>query len=175
MGSFYNFSRTQNSGFCLAALNLGRVVEGPEWEERIGALLGSIQACPRRPGGGTDPAARPARAGKLEKGQAGRRIPAGGGRRGTQGAERVFPDSFPHAPGLKNSIKQGRLAGVRVGLFRARSILPGPAFSLSVDTPSFQAHFSGLWYGGSKTDKERLTPAGKGTIMPVKKGEKIQG
>ena len=50
MGSFYNFSRTQNSGFCLAALNLGRVVEGPEWEERIGALLGSIQACPRRPG-----------------------------------------------------------------------------------------------------------------------------
>lgn len=50
MGSFYDFSRTQNSGFCFAALNLGGVVEGPEWEERMEALLGSIQACPRRPG-----------------------------------------------------------------------------------------------------------------------------
>ncbi len=50
MGSFYDFSRTQNTGYCFAALNLGGVVDAPQWEERMSALLGSIQACPRRPG-----------------------------------------------------------------------------------------------------------------------------
>ena len=50
MGSFYDFSRTQNTGYCFAALNLAGVVDAPRWAERMDALLGSIQACPRRPG-----------------------------------------------------------------------------------------------------------------------------
>lgn len=50
MGSFYDFTRTQNSGYCFAALDLSRMVEPEVWSQRIQALLDTMRACPRQPG-----------------------------------------------------------------------------------------------------------------------------
>ena len=50
MGSFYDFTRTQNSGYCFAALDLSRMVEPEVWSQRVQALLDTMRACPRQPG-----------------------------------------------------------------------------------------------------------------------------
>lgn len=50
MGSFYDMTRTQNSGFCFAAVDLSKAVAADEWETRLQPLLASIRACPRRSG-----------------------------------------------------------------------------------------------------------------------------
>ena len=50
MGSFYDFTRTQNSCYCFAALDLSRMVEPEAWSQRVQALLDTMRACPRQPG-----------------------------------------------------------------------------------------------------------------------------
>lgn len=50
MGSFYDFTRTQNSGYCFAALDLSRMVDPEAWSQRVQALLDTMRACPRQPG-----------------------------------------------------------------------------------------------------------------------------
>lgn len=50
MGSFYDMSRTQDSGFCFAAIDLSRVIELDEWEQQLRPLLESIRSCPRQSG-----------------------------------------------------------------------------------------------------------------------------
>ena len=50
MGSFYDFTRTQNSGYCFAALDLSRVADPEAWSQRVQVLLDSMRECPRQPG-----------------------------------------------------------------------------------------------------------------------------
>lgn len=50
MGSFYDFSRSQNSGFCFAAIELGKVVDPALWEQRLQPLLSSVTDSPRQSG-----------------------------------------------------------------------------------------------------------------------------
>lgn len=50
MGSFYDFSRSQNSGFCFAAIDLGKVVDPILWEQRLRPLLSSVTDSPRQSG-----------------------------------------------------------------------------------------------------------------------------
>lgn len=50
MGSFYDFSRTQNSGFCFAAIDLSKMVDPDLWEHRLQLLLSSITNSPTQAG-----------------------------------------------------------------------------------------------------------------------------
>lgn len=50
MGSFYDMERVQNTGFCLAAIDLSKVIAPQVWNDRMAELLASIRACPRQPG-----------------------------------------------------------------------------------------------------------------------------
>ncbi|MGI5934152.1 MAG: Ldh family oxidoreductase [Lawsonibacter sp.] len=50
MGSFYDMERVQNTGFCLAAMDLSKVIDSQVWNGRMAELLSSIRACPRQPG-----------------------------------------------------------------------------------------------------------------------------
>ncbi len=50
MGSFYDMGRVQNTGFCLAAIDLSKVIAPQVWNDRMAELLASIRACPRQPG-----------------------------------------------------------------------------------------------------------------------------
>ena len=50
MGSFYDMTRMQNSGFCFAAVDLSKVTAPDEWEQRLHPLLESIHSCPRQSG-----------------------------------------------------------------------------------------------------------------------------
>ena len=50
MGSFYDFSRSQNSGFCFAAIDLSRMVDPALWKQRLLPLLMSVTDSPRQAG-----------------------------------------------------------------------------------------------------------------------------
>ena len=50
MGSFYDFSRPQNVGFFLGALNVGGVTDFGGFAERVDALLRSLKAAPKAEG-----------------------------------------------------------------------------------------------------------------------------
>ena len=50
MGSFYDLTRRQETGYCFAALDLSRIVDRDVWVSRVQSLLESMRACPRQPG-----------------------------------------------------------------------------------------------------------------------------
>lgn len=50
MGSFYDYTRPQDTGYCFAALDLSRLVEPQVWAQRVQALLETMRECPRQPG-----------------------------------------------------------------------------------------------------------------------------
>ena len=50
MGSFYDFSRPQNVGFFLGALNVGGVTEFGAFADRVDALLQSLKSAPKADG-----------------------------------------------------------------------------------------------------------------------------
>lgn len=50
MGSFYDFSRPQNVGFFLGALNVGGITDFSAFSDRVEALLGSLRSAPKAEG-----------------------------------------------------------------------------------------------------------------------------
>ena len=50
MGSFYDLTRQQETGYCFAALDLSRIVDRDVWVSRVQSLFASIRACPRQDG-----------------------------------------------------------------------------------------------------------------------------
>lgn len=113
MGSFYDFTRTQNSGYCFAALDLSRMVE-PEGPGPAGHHAGVPPAA--RSGGHPDP--RPAGAG-----EAGAKPPRGnrplfGSRGGAPGAVGAAPGAPPRAPGRVSAADRPHLQNSFVDLER---------------------------------------------------------
>ena len=50
MGSFYDLSRTQNTGYCLAALDVSKIIDLEVLKSRVDTLFDSMKACPRADG-----------------------------------------------------------------------------------------------------------------------------
>lgn len=50
MGSFYDLTRTQNTGYCFAALDVSRIIDPEVLKGRVDALFDSMKACPRADG-----------------------------------------------------------------------------------------------------------------------------
>lgn len=50
MGSFYDLSRTQNTGYCLAALDVSKIIDLDVLKSRVDTLFDSMKACPRADG-----------------------------------------------------------------------------------------------------------------------------
>lgn len=50
MGSFYNFDKQQNSGYCFAALDISKILDRDTMEERVDQILDSMKDCPKGEG-----------------------------------------------------------------------------------------------------------------------------
>ena len=50
MGSFYDFSRTQNSGYAFGAIDIGKIVNINEFKGNVDALFDSMKECPKAEG-----------------------------------------------------------------------------------------------------------------------------
>ena len=50
MGSFYDFSRTQNSGYAFGAIDIGKIVDIDLFKENVDKLFDSMKDCPKAEG-----------------------------------------------------------------------------------------------------------------------------
>ena len=50
MGSFYDFSRTQNSGYAFGAIDIGKIVDIKLFKENVDNLFDGMKACPKAEG-----------------------------------------------------------------------------------------------------------------------------
>lgn len=50
MGSFYDFSRTQNSGYAFGAIDISKIVNMDSFKENVDALFDSMKDCPKAEG-----------------------------------------------------------------------------------------------------------------------------
>ena len=50
MGSFYDFSRTQNSGYAFGAIDIGKIVDIDVFKENVDGLFDSMKECPKAEG-----------------------------------------------------------------------------------------------------------------------------
>ena len=50
LGSMFDYTRTQNTGYCFAALNIGKIVNVDAFKRQIDGMFDEIKACPRAEG-----------------------------------------------------------------------------------------------------------------------------
>lgn len=50
MGSFYNFDKQQNGGYCFAVLDISKILDRDTMEERVDQILDSMKDCPKGEG-----------------------------------------------------------------------------------------------------------------------------
>ena len=50
LGSLYDYTRTQNAGYCFAALNIGKIIDMGLFKGSVDAIFDEIKACPRAEG-----------------------------------------------------------------------------------------------------------------------------